>query len=134
MAAQSHLIQPAIDAALKVRHHAWAPYSKFLVGAAIVTESGQIYTGVNVENSSFGGTVCAERIAVFHALTHGESRFDFLIVASDLKGHAAYPCGMCRQILADFGSDISVFVVNSSNGQIEAQCTVADLLPHTFQF
>lgn len=84
----------------------YAPYSKFSVGAALLGQSGKIYTGVNVENSSFGATICAERTACVKAVSEGERNFSAIAIAS--SGGTAWPCGICRQFLSEFSDDIAV--------------------------
>lgn len=128
------LKEKAKNEALRVRNNAHAPYSKFKVGAAIITKSGKIYTGCNVENSSYGATVCAERIALFSAVADGEKEFEAIIIASDLNGEAAYPCGICRQVLGDFSKDIKVMLLNSTTKVIEKELSFEEVFPHTFDF
>ncbi|HSW60200.1 MAG TPA: cytidine deaminase, partial [bacterium] len=98
-------LKSAIDLAVKIRNNAHAPFSKFKVGAVVVTKNGEIFEGVNVENSSFGATVCAERIALFNAVTQGRKDIEAVVIVSILNGKAAFPCGMCRQVLADFNQE-----------------------------
>jgi len=128
------LLKSAIEKALHIRKNAHAPYSEFKVGAAIVTKSGKIYGGVNVENSSFGATVCAERIALFTAVADGEREFDLLVIASSLNGKAVYPCGICRQVVSDFAKDIEVVLVNSETEEIEERKKLYEIFPNTFEF
>lgn len=128
------LIQKAVATALKARKNAYAPYSGFHVGAAVVTKKGRIFPGVNVENSSFGATVCAERTALFSAITAGHDDIAAVIVAAALDGHAVSPCGICRQTLADFNPSMRVILVNAETGKIEKETTVAALLPDRFTF
>ncbi|MDD3863756.1 MAG: cytidine deaminase [Eubacteriales bacterium] len=86
--------------------NAYAPYSKFLVGAALLTESEEVFTGVNVENSSFGATICAERTAFVKAISEGRRDFKAIAIAS--SGGKAWPCGICRQFMYEFGDDLTV--------------------------
>lgn len=102
---------PLIDAALTARAHAHAVYSDFKVGAAIQDTSGKIYTGCNIENATYGLTMCAERVAVFKAMSEGARRFDKLAVAADTDSLTP-PCGSCRQILWEFCGDLEVILVN----------------------
>ncbi len=96
----------------KVKLKAYAPYSKFRVGAALLTEDGDIYTGVNVENSSFGLTNCAERTAVFKAVSEGETKFKTIVITSDAEDFIS-PCGACRQVLMEIcGKDLEVVMTN----------------------
>ena len=99
--------QPVLEAALAVRSRAYAPYSHFAVGAAVQAKSGAIYSGCNVENASYGLTVCAERNALFQAIAAGEREFSILAVVADTPQPVA-PCGACRQVMAEFGVDIIV--------------------------
>jgi cytidine deaminase len=106
-------IQRLIGAAIKAREMAYAPYSKFKVGAAILATSGQVFTGCNIENASYGGTCCAERVALFKAVSHGEREFLAMALVTDTEEPSS-PCGLCRQVLAEFGTDM--FVI-SANGE-----------------
>jgi cytidine deaminase len=107
---------------------AYAPYSKYPVGAALLTESGEIFEGVNVENAAYPDGMCAERSAVFAAVTSGQHAFKAIAVASRTGGT---PCGSCRQVLAEFGLDTRVLVADES-GRVVAEMTVRDLLPRAF--
>jgi cytidine deaminase len=102
---------PLEQAALEARRHAHAPFSKFLVGAALEDEVGRIHTGCNVENATYGLTVCAERVAVFKAISEGARRFRRMAVAADTETLTP-PCGACRQILWEFCGDIEIILVN----------------------
>ncbi len=116
-------------AAVLARARAYAPYSRYLVGAALLGEDGRIFTGCNVENASFGLCVCAERGAISAAVDAGVRRFAALVVASGGK-RAASPCGMCRQVLAEFPPSFDVRCVSDSGHRFET--TVAELLPDPF--
>ena len=100
-----------IAAACEVRGRAHAPYSKFHVGAALLTASGKIFTGCNVENASYGLTMCAERVAVFKAVSEGLSDFDVVVVVADSK-RLTPPCGPCRQILWEYCGDVLVHMAD----------------------
>ena len=100
-----------IAEALKVRKNAYAPYSKFKVGAALLGRSGKIYAGCNVENATYGATICAERSAVSKAVTDGERSFKKIAVVADMK-EPCPPCGICRQILFEFSPNMKVIMVN----------------------
>ena len=117
-----------IEAALRVRENAYAPYSNYKVGAALLTKSGKIYTGCNFENASLGAGTCAERVALGAALAAGERRF--LAVACAGGDDEITPCGICRQALSEFGN-IEVFCV-SERGNVR-EFTLAELLPHGFK-
>ena len=104
-------LEAMVALALDARKRAHAPYSRFKVGVALKTRDGEIVTGCNIENASFGLTMCAERVAVFKALSEGLSGFDAIVVAADSKRITA-PCGPCRQILWEFCGDLVVHMVN----------------------
>ena len=106
---------------------AYAPYSKFLVGAALVTKDGRVFEGCNVENVSFGLTICAERNAVFAAVAAGCREFEKIVIAVD-RLEPATPCGACRQVLAEFNPDMEV-VLGTFTGKMSAY-RLSDLLPH----
>ena len=127
-------LEKAVKSALEVRKNAYAPFSKFAVGAAIVTADGSIFTGVNVENSSFGATNCAERTALFSAITAGHRDFKAIVIASNLNGKAVFPCGICRQVLADFNPKMRVILVNSDTKQIEQELILSDIFLGVFEF
>lgn len=120
--------QRLIESAVQARRWAYAPYSHYPVGAALLTASGKIYEGVNVENAAYPTTMCAERVAVFKAVSEGERSFEALAVVTSNGGA---PCGSCRQVLAEFGTDIIVIIADAS-GNIVQETTVADLLPGPF--
>src|ERR1035441_2972381 len=118
-----------IDAALAARAHAFAPYSKFPVGAAIEDSDGRIHTGCNVENATYGLTLCAERVAVFKAISEGVRHFRRVAVAAD-TGNLTWRCGACRQILWEFCGDVELVLVNLS-GKTETY-QLKDLFPKPF--
>jgi cytidine deaminase len=122
-------MQALIDAALAAREHAFAPYSNFKVGAALEDESGRVHTGCNVENSTYGLTVCAERVAVLKAVSEGARRFRRIVVATDSEALTP-PCGACRQILWEFCGDIEIILVNLK-GQSKSY-RLAELFPSPF--
>lgn len=119
------LIQAATDARLK----AYAPYSQFLVGAAVRTKSGKIFQGCNIENSSYGATVCAERVALFHAYAHGEPEIDAIAIVTDTVPPSP-PCGICRQVLLELAGDIEIILANLCGEQ--RVFMVSMLLPEAF--
>jgi len=121
--------QDLIKNANEVRLRAYVPYSKYQVGAALLTTSGNIFTGVNVENAAYGVTMCAERSAVFSAVSAGERDFVAIAVATHNGGS---PCGSCRQVLSEFGLDIDVLQVDDQ-GKLIQQNTIRELLPGAFQ-
>jgi cytidine deaminase len=120
--------QRLIESASQARRWAYAPYSNYSVGAALLTESGKIYDGVNVENAAYPTTMCAERVAVYKAVSEGERHFAAIAVVTSNGGT---PCGSCRQVLAEFGTDTLVIIADA-NGKIIQEGTVADLLPGAF--
>ena len=116
-----------IQAAREVRQNAYAPYSRYRVGAAILLEDGRIYTGVNVENASYGLTNCAERTAVYKMVSEGAGRIAAVVVCTE---NAGSPCGACRQVLAEFADDVPVWLVDDKgNGR---ETTLYTLLPDHF--
>jgi cytidine deaminase len=117
-----------IEAALQAREQAYAPYSGYKVGAALLTRSGEIFTGVNVENAAYPTGTCAETVAVFKAVSAGQLEFDLLVVASSNGGT---PCGACRQVLSEFGLSTRVLIVDGK-GNLVLETTVDDLLPGAF--
>jgi cytidine deaminase len=121
--------QPLIEEALKARLQSVAPFSGFLVGAAVKTDSGKVFTGCNVESASYGLTVCAERVAIWKALSEGERHFTELAVVADTETLTP-PCGTCRQIIWEFARNATVVFANL-NGQSET-FHMADLLPRAF--
>ncbi|MCW2278144.1 cytidine deaminase [Heliophilum fasciatum] len=120
-----------IQAAREARTQAYAPYSRWQVGAALLGSSGRIYPGCNVENASFGLTNCAERTALFSAVAQGERQFRLLVLTSD-QAALLTPCGACRQVLAEFAPTMPVLMVNDAGEQ--QVMTVAELLPGAFAF
>ena len=118
-----------IEAAQNVRERAYAPYSNFKVGAAVRTKSGKIYTGCNVESASYGLTVCAERVAIWKAVSEGEKEFTEIAVVADTH-ELTPPCGVCRQIIWEFCGDIPVIFANLK-GNTETM-KMSDLLPRAF--
>ncbi len=117
-----------IDLANQARKHAYVPYSKYPVGAAIRTKSGRLFTGVNVENAAYPQTMCAERVAIFKAVSEDESEFDVIAVVTNNGGS---PCGGCRQVMAEFGLDTIVLIADG-NGELKKEMTVAEILPEAF--
>ena len=120
-----------IRAAAKARQSAVAPYSKFKVGAALLTKSGEIIGGANVESASYGLTCCAERVALFKALTDGKSNFVAVAVVARAPG-GPMPCGACRQLLAEYAPDARVWVADSRDLKKTREFSVRGLLPRAF--
>ena len=125
-----------IKAAFKAREHAYAPYSHFAVGAAVLTKDGQVYTGCNIENASYGTTNCAERTAIFKAVSEGHKEFVKIAIVGGKPGEEisefAYPCGVCRQVMAEFCDvkEMKVLIAKSEEDYMEK--TLDELLPHSF--
>lgn len=122
-------IPELIKVAREAELYAYAPYSKFSVGAALLTKEGGIYSGSNIENASYGLTVCAERIAVFKAVTAGEKDFDTIVITASGEGYP-YPCGACLQVLAEFSPEIRVIVVDHQENVEEFR--LKEMLPQIF--
>ncbi|HEX9333328.1 MAG TPA: cytidine deaminase [Anaerolineales bacterium] len=120
--------QALIDLANVARQRAYAPYSNYPVGAALRTKTGRIFTGVNVENAAFPQTMCAERVAIFKAVSEGEREFEVISVVTDNGGS---PCGGCRQVMAEFGLD-TIVLFGDGNGKLIKETTVKELLPEAF--
>jgi cytidine deaminase len=119
-----------LQIANKVKSNSYSPYSKFRVGAVLVSEEGNLYSGVNVENSSYGLTNCAERSAIFKAVSEGERKFKTIVIASDAEDFIT-PCGACRQVMIEIcGKDLDVVLSNSDN-EIRI-LKMEDLLPLSF--
>ncbi|MFV0504320.1 MAG: cytidine deaminase [Lachnospirales bacterium] len=115
--------------AKKAKNYAYSPYSKFQVGAALLTKDDKIFMGCNVENSSYGATCCAERTAIYKAISEGSSKFEKIAVVSTSED-STYPCGICRQVLMEFMPEGEIILENAL-GEIHTY-KVADLLPHSF--
>jgi len=120
--------QALIDLANEARRRAYVPYSKYPVGAALRTKSGRLYTGVNVENAAYPQTMCAERVAMFKAVSEGETEFEVIAVVTNNGGS---PCGGCRQVMAEFGLDTLVLLADGA-GTLQKVMTVSELLPEAF--
>jgi cytidine deaminase len=125
----SDLENSLIEAAKAARLQSLAPFSSFLVGAALQTEAGKVYTGCNVESASYGLTVCAERVAIWKALSEGERKFTHLVVVADTESLTP-PCGTCRQIIWEFAKHAKIVLANL-RGQRE-EVSIKDLLPRAF--
>ena len=125
-----------ISAAVSARKKAYIPYSGFAVGAAVFTEEGNIYSGCNIENASYGATVCAERTAIFKAVSEGETQIKAIAVCGGPKtiGIEEYcmPCGICRQVLAEFGSKDTQIIIAKSADDYKV-FNIGDLLPNSFK-
>jgi cytidine deaminase len=126
------LLDQLVQEATAVREHAYAPYSRYRVGAAIRTKRGSIYVGCNVENSTFGATICAERGAIMQMVAHGETDPIACAVVTDDGGS---PCGICRQVLAEFARDMPIVLVaaKAPDGESGKVVQLAELLPMAFR-
>lgn len=120
--------QQLIELAIQSRQWSYSPYSHYAVGAALLTESGKVYAGANVESAAYPTSMCAERVAIFKAVSEGERHFTALVVATENGGS---PCGACRQVMAEFGLEMQVLVVDSE-GKVFMDTTVEGLLPGAF--
>jgi cytidine deaminase len=120
--------QALIDLANEARKLAYAPYSNYPVGASLRTKTGRIYTGVNIENAAYPHTMCAERVAIFKAVSDGETEFEVIAVVTN---NAGSPCGGCRQVMAEFGLDTIVLFADG-DGNLKKELTVSELLPEAF--
>ena len=120
-----------IQVAQKAKQNAYAPYSGFQVGAALLTKNGMLYTGTNVENASYGLTVCAERIAIFNAVADGQREFEALAVSGSTS-KLILPCGACLQVMAEFCPELPLFLT-ATEGHYE-QFSLKELFPMQFQF
>jgi cytidine deaminase len=120
--------QSLIELANAARARAYAPYSNYPVGAALRTKTGRLYTGVNVENAAYPHTMCAERVAIFKAVSEGEKDFEVIAIVTDNGGS---PCGGCRQVMAEFGLDTIVLLADGK-GSLVKETNVRELLPEAF--
>mgnify|MGYP001108162155 FL=1 len=114
--------------ALKAQEKAYVPYSNFRVGAALLTEDDKVFTGCNIEIASYSPTLCAERTAIFKAVSEGHKKIKAIAVVGD--SNFTYPCGVCRQVIREFGKDATIIVANSEENYLEYK--LEDLLPHSF--
>lgn len=135
--AQNLPITELIKAALTARKKAYVPYSGYAVGAAVLTGDERIYTGCNIENASYGATVCAERTAIFKAVSEGRTKCRALAVVGSPKGEHipqyAFPCGICRQVMREFAADPGAFTVIVARSETDYKIfTLAELLPESF--
>ncbi|WP_027621564.1 cytidine deaminase [Acetivibrio clariflavus] len=121
-----------ISLANEVKQNAYAPYSNFHVGAALITDSGKVYTGTNVENASYGATICAERTAIVKAVSEGERKIKALAISGDSDDYI-YPCGICRQIISEFADEDFVVICCNKKGEYKV-LSINEILPHPFVF
>jgi cytidine deaminase len=128
-------MQKLVQKAIAARELSYSPYSGFMVGAALHTRSGKVFTGCNIENAAYGPSNCAERTAFFKAVSEGERDFEAIAVAGwpkDGEPGYAYPCGVCRQVMAEFCDAKSFKVIVAKSGEDYAVHTLEELLPHGF--
>lgn len=118
-----------VKKAIEAKQNAYVPYSKFPVGAALLTKEGKVYTGCNIECASYGGTNCAERTAIFKAVSEGERNIEAIAVVSNVDDYI-YPCGICRQVIMEFGSKIKIIIAKSEH-DFKVH-TIDNLLPNSF--
>ena len=118
--------------AIEASKNAYVPYSHFPVGAALMAESGKVYLGCNIENSSFGATICAERTAMSKAISEGEKKFTALAVAADHGDEYIVPCGICRQFLSEFAEEGFRIILRNDKSELEI-FTLEELMPHGFK-
>ncbi len=121
-------VKELIKKAFEAQKLAYVPYSNFHVGAALITEDDSIYTGCNIEISSYSPTICAERTAIFKAVSEGHKKIKAIAIVGD--ANPTYPCGVCRQVLREFGKDAKIIIANSVDNYKEY--TLEELLPHSF--
>ena len=121
--------QELIEKAIKAKEYAYVPYSNFRVGAALLTGDGTVYTGCNIECASYGGTNCAERTAIFKAVSDGKKDIKKIAIVSDLDDYT-FPCGICRQVINEFGSEIEIVLANKEK-EIKT-FRMEEILPYSF--
>lgn len=132
------MIRRLIDRAIEGMPYAYTPYSGFRVGAALLTESGEIYTGCNIENAAYGPTICAERCAIFKAVSEGEHSLKAIAIAggnekeTDMLSGYAFPCGVCRQVMREFAKDAAFKVIVARNITDFQIFSLEELLPNSF--
>jgi cytidine deaminase len=119
-----------VEKAIEARSTAYVPYSKFQVGAAIITSNDQVYLGCNIENASYGLTNCAERTAIFKAVSEGDTEIKAIAVVADTEGPVS-PCGACRQVIAEFATDETKIYLANLNGDVK-ETTISEILPGYF--
>lgn len=127
----SQIINELIDIASKIIENSYSPYSGIRVAAVVKTKKGNTYPGVNIENSSYGLTICAERVAVFNAITHGDREIEWVIIVTDLENPIP-PCGACRQVIAEFNPDAKIIMYSMKSKKMKIS-TLRELLPMSFK-
>ena len=137
---EKEVLDKLIEKAFEMKEKSYCPYSKYHVGAGLLTLSGKIYGGMNIENSSYGATICAERTAVFKAVSEGEKQFSGIVICGGLEGvepkgsevDYAFPCGLCRQVLREFSNPKELKIYVFSTKEKYNVYTLDELLPHSF--
>ena len=124
-------IKELIKAAKKASARSYSPYSKYKVGAALLTKNGKIYTGTNIENASFPAGMCAERVALFDAIKNGDTQFEALAIYAE-GGNFPFPCGICRQVISEFTRDIKIIIARNEDEYVVKN--ISELLPDNFEF
>lgn len=124
-------IEELLNIAKEAKEHAYAPYSKFKVGAAVITGEGRIYTGANIENATYGATICAERLAIYKAVYDGAKSIDMVAIASEEPD--TIPCGICRQVMSEFSSEKGTIICTEGEDGKPIKYTLDELLPHAFK-
>ena len=122
-----------VNSAKKALENAYCPYSNYKVGAALLTPDGKIFTGCNIENGSYGASNCAERTAVFKAVSEGERRFSAVAIAAEDGEATPFPCGICRQVLSEFCPPDMPVLICDGNGSV-CSAELGELIPHAFDF
>ena len=120
-----------LSLAMEASEKAYAPYSRFKVGAALECLSGRIFTGCNIENAALGSTICAERVAIYKAVSEGEKEFTRIAIYGD-SAEYCMPCGACRQVMSEFSKDMEVLCARGTGGYVSYK--LSELIPHTFKF
>ena len=120
-----------IEYAVEARKNSYSPYSNFKVGASVLTDGGEIFTGCNIENSSYTPTVCAERVAIFKAVSEGHKKFTAIAVVCEPKEQFCFPCGVCRQVMAEFFDDDTIILLSNPQKEYK-ELHLSDLLPYRF--
>jgi cytidine deaminase len=124
------IIQKLIGSAKEASQNSYSPYSNYKVGAAILTKSGEIFTGTNIENASYPASVCAERVALFKAISEGFKEFEALAIYAEGE-YLPFPCGICRQVIREFTDDLPIIVAKSEEEYVVKN--ISELLPSTFK-
>ncbi len=119
-----------MEQAIEAKEYAYAPYSGFRVGAAVLTTDGRIFTGCNVENASYGAAICAERTAIVKAVSGGDKKINAIAITSD-SNDPIFPCGICRQVIAEFANEETIIICGNKNGEYK-EYKLEDILPNAF--